>query len=145
MKLSNYSLNYSGPIASGAMTIDDFLGTCRALGLERASLHGRDLPDLKPATLAKVRRGLLDQGLSLSLFTVSTNFGVSADRQAGELAKAREAIGAAAFLGAPLLRVFAGSSAEADRAAGWARAVAAVRQVCVEAAEAGLPVGLQNQ
>lgn len=144
MKLSNYSLNYSRPIASGAMSIEDFLGICRALGLEGASLHGRDLPDLRPGTLAKVRRALLDQGLSLAMFTVSTNFGVPEERQAAEMGKAREAIQAAAFLGAPLLRVFAGSSAEADRAAGWARAVAAVRQVCVEAAAVGLPVGLQN-
>ena len=144
MKISNYSLNYSRAIASGAMTIEDFLAICRALGLEGASLHGRDLPDLKPATLARVRRALLDQGLSLSQFTVSTNFGVTAERQGGELAKAREAIGAAAFLGAPLLRVFAGSSEPADRAAGWVRAVAGVRQVCVDAAASGLPVGLQN-
>src|SRR5262249_13162550 len=113
-------------------------------GLEGASLHERDLPDLRPATLAKVRRALLDQGLSLAMFTVSTNFGVPAARQAAELARARGAIAAAAFLGAPLLRVFAGSSAEADRVAGWARAVASVRQVCVSAAEVGLPVGLQN-
>jgi gluconolactonase len=144
MKLSNYSLNYSRAIASGAMTIEDFLALCRALGLEGASLHSRDLPDLKPATLTRVRRLLLDQGLSLSMFTVSTNFGLPAERQAGELTKAREAIAAAAFLGAPLLRVFAGSSAEADRAAGWGRAVAAVRQVCNDAAAVGLPIGLQN-
>src|SRR3954453_5287112 len=144
MKLSNYSLNYSRAIATGAMTIEDFLGNCRALGLEGASLHGRDLPDLRPSTLSRVRRALLDQGLSLGMFTVSTNFGVPEDRQAAERAKASEAIRAASFLGAPLLRVFAGSSAEADRADGWARAVAAVRQVCVEAAEVGLPVGLQN-
>lgn len=144
MKLSNYSLNYARPIASKAMDILDFLGICRALGLEGASLHGRDLPDLRPATLASVRRALLDHGLSLSLFTVSTNFGVDAARQDEELAKAREAIRAAAFLGAPLLRVFAGSSAGEERAAGWARAVASVRQVCVDAAEVGLPVGLQN-
>src|SRR5271170_7300137 len=98
MKLSNYSLNYSRPIASGAMTIEDFLAICREQGLEGASLHGRDLPDLRPATLARVRRGLLDQGLSLAQFTVSTNFGVDAGHQAGELAKAREAIAAAAFL-----------------------------------------------
>jgi gluconolactonase len=144
MKLSNYSLNYSRAIAAGTMTFEDFLALCRELGLEGASLHGRDLPDLKLATLARVRRALLDQGLSLGLFTVSTNFGVPAARQPAELAKAREAIEAATFLGAPLLRVFAGSSAEADRAEGWARAVAAVRQVCIEAAAAGLPVGLQN-
>jgi gluconolactonase len=144
MKLSNYSLNYARQIASGALSIDDFLGICRSLGLEGASLHSRDLPDLRPQTLARVRRALLDQGLSLAMFTVSTNFGVPAERQAAEQARAREAIAAAAILGAPLLRVFAGSSAEADRAAGWARAVSAVRQVCVAAAEVGLPVGLQN-
>jgi gluconolactonase len=144
MKISNYSLNYSRPIAAATMTIEDFLAICREQGLEGASLHGRDLPDLRPATLARVRRGLLDQGLSLAQFTVSTNFGVEAPRQAGEVAKAREAIAAAAFLGAPLLRVFAGSSAEPDRAAGWARAVASVRQVCADAAVVGLPVGLQN-
>jgi gluconolactonase len=144
MKLSNYSLNYSGAIAAGTMTIDDFLAICREQGLEGASLHGRDLPDLRPATLARVRRALLDLGLSLAQFTVSTNFGVPAARQAGELAKAREAIAAAAFLGAPVLRVFAGSTPEPDRAAGWARAVALVRQVCVDAAAVGLPVGLQN-
>src|SRR3954452_7879800 len=144
MKLSNYSLNYSRAIASGAMTIEDFLGSCRALGLEGASLHGRDLPDLRPSTLSRLSRALLDQGLSLGMFTVSTNFGVPEDRQAAERSKASEAIRAASFLGAPLLRVFAGSSAEADREAGRGRAVASVRQVCVEAAEFGLPVGLQN-
>src|SRR5439155_13181969 len=84
MKLSNYSLNYSRAIAAGGLTIEDFLGICRALGLEGASLHGRDLPDLRPATLARVRRALLDQGLSLAMFTVSTNFGVTAERQAAE-------------------------------------------------------------
>ena len=31
MKLSNYSLNYSRAIATGALTIDDFLAICRAL------------------------------------------------------------------------------------------------------------------
>src|SRR3954465_14261809 len=105
MKLSNYSLNYSRAIATGAMTIEDFLGNCRALGLEGASLHGRDLPDLRPATLAKVRRALPDQGLWLAMFAVSRNFGVPQAGKAGELAKAREAIRAATFLGAPLLRV----------------------------------------
>jgi gluconolactonase len=144
MKLSNYSLNYSRRIASGAMSVDDFLGICRGLGLEGASLHGRDLPDLRTSTLARVRRALLDQALSLGMFTVSTDFGVPAGRQEAERAKAYEAIAAAAFLGAPLLRVFAGTSVAADRAAGWARAVDSVRQVCARAADVGLPVGLQN-
>ena len=144
MKLSNYSLNYSRAIASGAMTIEDFLASCRALGLEGASLHGRDLPDLRPATLARVRRALLDQGLSLSMFTVSTNFGVPAERQADELAKAREAIAGGGVPGRPAAARLRRVERRGRPGRGWARAVAAVRQVCVEAAEVGLPVGLQN-
>jgi sugar phosphate isomerase/epimerase len=61
------------------------------------------------------------------------------------LAKAREAIRVAAFLGAPLLRVFAGSPpSEAERPKAFDRAAAGLRRVCEEAANAGIPVGLQN-
>ena len=39
MKISNYSLNYSDPIARREMDVFGFLGLCRAMGLEGASLH----------------------------------------------------------------------------------------------------------
>ncbi|HEV3164065.1 MAG TPA: SMP-30/gluconolactonase/LRE family protein [Isosphaeraceae bacterium] len=145
MKLSNYSLNYAGLIAKGKIDIFGFLALCRGLGLEGASLHIRDLPGTQPEVLAKVRRACLDHGLSIAMVTVSTNFGQPEPKQAGELAQARDAIRVASFLGAPLLRVFAGSAPQGDdRQAAWARSVAAVRKVCEEAAQAGLPIGLQN-
>jgi sugar phosphate isomerase/epimerase len=81
----------------------------------------------------------------VTVFTVSTNFGVPQDRQKAEFAKALEAIRVGTFLGAPLLRVFAGSPpSEADRQAAFDRAAAGIRRVCEEAAQVGLPVGLQN-
>jgi gluconolactonase len=145
MKLSNYSLNYTSGAGRPATGFDlrRFLAASRSLGLEGVSLH---LRDLRPAeTAATVRRALLDDGLSLAMVTASTSFGVPADRQAAELAGAREAVARAGDLGAPLLRVFAGSPAgEADRPAAWARAVACVREVCEAGARRGLPVGLQN-
>jgi sugar phosphate isomerase/epimerase len=145
MKLSNYSLNYSDLIARGEMDVFRFLGLCRALGLEGASLHLHDLPETGTKMLARVRRSFLDQGLSVAMVTVSTNFGQPADRLAAELDQARAAIQAAVFLGAPLLRVFAGSAPQAvDRPASWARAVDGVRRICEEAAPVGLPIGLQN-
>ncbi|MBX6311442.1 MAG: SMP-30/gluconolactonase/LRE family protein [Isosphaeraceae bacterium] len=145
MKLSNYSLNYAGAIAKGEMDVFGFLTTCRALGLEGASLHLRDLPATGPEVLARVRRAYLDHGLSLAMLTVSTDFGRAADRQGEQLARVREALRVAAYLGAPLLRVFAGSPADPmDRPEAWKRAVAAVRQACDEAARIGVPIGLQN-
>jgi sugar phosphate isomerase/epimerase len=141
LKLSNYSLNYSDKIVRGELDVFRFLGLCRELGLEGASLHLRELPDTSLKTLARVRRAYLDEGLSIAMLTVSTDFGRMDSRRDEEFNQAREAIRVAAFLGAPLLRVFAGSAAAA---AAWARAVDGVRQVCEQAAQVGLPIGLQN-
>jgi len=145
LKLSNYSLNYSDRIGRGEMDVFRFLGLCRALGLDGASLHVRDLPGTKPETLARVRRACLDEGLSVAMVTVSTDFGRPDRRSDDEFNQAREAIRIAAFLGAPLLRVFAGSApAPLARPTAWARAVDGVRRVCEEATRVGLPIGLQN-
>lgn len=145
MKLSNYSLNYPSLFQSGRMDVFGFLSLCRQLGVEGASLYVRHLAETKPDYLKRVRRAYLDYGLSVTEFTVSTNFGVAADRQESELQKAREAARIALFLGAPLLRIFAGSPpAESERAAAFDRAVASVRKLCEEFDRDGLPIGLQN-
>src|SRR5262245_17476026 len=145
MKLSNYSLNYPQQFARKELDVFKFLGLCRQLGCEGASLHLRDLAGTEPDYLKRIRRAYLDNGLSISLLTVSTDFGVEGPRQKEEMEKARQAVRVAVFLGAPLLRVFAGSPpAGKDRALAFDRATKAVRQLCAEAADVGLPVGLQN-
>jgi gluconolactonase len=145
MKLSNYSLSYGREFSQGKMDVFQFLSLCRQLGLEGASLHVRNLESTQPDYLKRVRRAYLDQGLSVSMFTVTTNFGLPEDRHAAEFARAREAIEAAVLLGAPLLRIFPGGTpSEAERPRAFARAAAAVRRLCDEAARVGLPIGLQN-
>lgn len=143
MKISNYSLNYSRQIAQKEIDIFGFLDVCRGLGVEGASLHIRDLESTERDYLARIRQAYLDRGLSISIFTVTTDFGRGDFGE--ELDKARQAIHAAVFLGAPLLRVFAGSPGnEGDRASAFDRAAGGIRKVCEEAAEAGLTIGLQN-
>src|SRR5688572_18405420 len=105
MKLSNYSLNYASALAQGRMDIFDFLALCRGLGLEGASLHIANLKSTETAYLKRIRRAYLDQGLSISIFTVSTDFGKPEERHEEEFRKAREATRVAELLGAPLLRV----------------------------------------
>ncbi len=145
MKISNYSLNYSALIAQGRMDIFQFLALCRELGLEGASLHLQNLAGTQPEYLKRIRRAYLDHGLSVSMFTVSTDFGRPEARHEDEFRKFREAVRVAAFLGAPVLRVFAGSPPnEAERQSAFDRSAAAVRKACEEAAQVGIPVGLQN-
>jgi sugar phosphate isomerase/epimerase len=113
LKLSNYSLNYSDKIGRAEMDVFRFLRLCRELGLDGASLHLRDLPGTKSETLAKVRRAYLDEGLSVTMLSISSDFGRPGPWRYDEFNQARDAIRVAAFLGAPLLRVFAGSSGDA--------------------------------
>ncbi|HXG11072.1 MAG TPA: sugar phosphate isomerase/epimerase [Gemmataceae bacterium] len=145
MKISNYTLSYSREFTKGQMDIFKFLALSRELGVEGASIHIRNLQSTDTDYLKRVRRAYLDHGLSVSQVTVSTNFGRSEDRQEEEFKMAREAIRVGMFLGAPLVRVFAGSPpSEAERERAFAQAGAAVRKVCEEAAREGMPIGLQN-
>ena len=144
MKISNYSLNYPA-LRTGEMDPLGFLTVCHELGVEGASIHVRNLPESGSEYLKRLRRGYLDSGLSVSMFSVTTNFGSPEDQHGVELDKAREAIRIATFLGAPILRVFAGSPpSEGERQAAFERAIRGIRRVCEEAANVGLPVGLQN-
>lgn len=145
MKISNYSLNYSALIAQGRMDIFQFLSLCRELATEGASLHLQNLESTRPEYLKRIRRAYLDHGLAVSIFTVSTDFGRPEAQHEQEFRKFREALRVAEFLGAPLLRVFAGSPpSEAERQSAFDRSAAAVRRACEEAAQVGIPVGLQN-
>jgi gluconolactonase len=145
MKISNYSLNYAALIAERKMDIFQFLALCRELGLEGASLHLQNLQSTQPDYLKQIRRAYLDHGLSLSMFTVSTDFGQPEEKHEEEFKKFRQALRAAELLGAPLIRVFPGSPrSEADRQNAFDRSAAAMRRACEEAAQAGVPVGLQN-
>jgi sugar phosphate isomerase/epimerase len=145
MKISNYSLSYARHFSQGRMEVFQFLSLCRELGVEGASLYVGNLQTTGTDYLKRVRRAYLDAGLSVSQIAVSTNFGLPIERQEGEFKKAREAVRVALFLGAPLLRIFAGSPTnETDRPKAFDRAVAAIRNLCEEAAQQGLPIGLQN-
>ena len=140
MKLSNYSLNYS----NHSLDIFGFLERCRQLGVEGASIHIRNLQTTEIEYLKKIRRSYLDQGLAISMFTVTTDFSTT-ERIDSELVKTEQALHIAQFLGAPLLRVFAGSPRiESERDAAFRSASDGIRQVCDIASKIGIPVGLQN-
>ena len=106
MKLSNYSLNYRDLIIQGSMDIFKFLALCRELGLDGASIHLQNLQSTQTDYLKQIRRAYLDNGLSVSMFTVSTDFGQPQERHEEEFKKFRQALRAAELLGAPLIRAW---------------------------------------
>ena len=145
MRLSCMSLSYQRCFQRKEMDIFTFLEACRNINLDAASFHLRSLAETTPEHLKRVRRKYFDLGLALGAIGVTTDFGLSREKLREELEKAREGIRVAMFLGAPTVRVFAGSPPdELQREDAFKRAVEGLRRVAEEGAEAGVPVSLQN-
>jgi sugar phosphate isomerase/epimerase len=139
------SLSFQRCFQRNKMDIFTFLEACRNINLDAASFHVRNLGGTTPEHLKRVRRRYFDLGLALGAIGVTTNFGLSKAELPAELEKAREGIEVAMFLGAPTVRVFAGSPQdESGREEAFKRAVEGLRAVAEEGAKAGLPVSLQN-
>ena len=145
MRLSCMSLSYQRSFERKEMDILTFLETCRNLNLDAASFHLRNLGEANTEHLKTVRRKYFDLGLAPGAVGVTTDFGLSREKLSEELEKAREGIRVAMFLGAPTVRVFAGSPPEeSQREEAFKRSVEGLRKVAEEGAAAGLPVSLQN-
>jgi len=144
--LSQSTINYQAEFNSGKMDIFGFMDTCRALDLDGLDIHVSQLKSqIDWAYLKEVRRGCLNRGMPIASICVSTEFGRSAEAVPKELEKARVAMEAGMFLGAPILRTFVGSSPSPDKQEdAFRRGVEALRKTAEIGAELGMPVSLQN-
>src|SRR3954471_24918965 len=144
--LSQSSINYQAEFNAGKMDIFSFMDTCRSLDLDGLDIHvGQLKSQVDRAYLKEVRRGCLDRGMPIASICVSTEFGRSAEAVPKELEKARIAMEAGMFLGAPILRTFVGSPPSPDKQEeAFRRGVEALRKTAEIGAELGIPVSLQN-
>ena len=144
MRLCCLSLSFQNQFKAGKMDVFKFIEHCRALNFDGVDPHFRDLPPTKDG-MKKLRRLLLDTGLSMASMCVSTEFGRSAAAVPAEIDKARQAMEAGLFLGAPILRVFVGSPPSPEQTEeAFKRGVEALRKCAEIGAELGMPVALQN-
>ncbi len=144
--VSQSSINYQAEFRSGKMDFFGFVDLCRSLDLDGLDIHVGQLKSQTDRTyLKEVRRGCLNRGMPVASICVTTEFGRSAEAIPKEIEKARVAIEAGMFLGAPVLRIFVGSPpSEAAREEAFRRGVEALRKSADIGAELGMPVALQN-
>src|SRR5262245_1562041 len=144
--LSQSSINYQAEFNAGKMDIFSFMDTCRALDLDGLDIHvGQLKSQVDRAYLKEVRRGCLNRGLPIASICVTTEFGRSAEAIPKEVEKAKIAIEAGMFLGAPILRTFVGSApSPAKQEEAFRRGVEALRKTAEIGAELGMTVSLQN-
>ena len=144
--MSQSTINYQAEFNAGKMDIFSFMDTCRALDLDGLDIHVSQLKSqVDRAYLKEVRRGCLNRGMPIASICVSTEFGRSAEAIPKELEKARVAMEAGMFLGAPILRTFVGSAPSPDKQNdAFRRGVDALRKTAEMGAELGMTVSLQN-
>lgn len=145
MRLSCLSLSYQNQFRAGKMDLPKFITTARALGFDGVDLHMQHMRGFDRIYLKQLRRMLLDNGMSVPSFPVSTEFGMYPERIPAEIEKCRVGMEAGLYLGAPLVRVFVGSAPKDGSAEdAFQRGVDALRRCAEIGADLGMVVALQN-
>ena len=166
MKLGCSSWSYHAAFRAGDIDLPRFIEVCG----EELELDGVELVDLhfsstEPAYLRQIKRQCVDLHLTIAGLAVSNDFG-SRERREAERQKVQQWCDVAAYLGAPIVRVFAGwtpapepprddgrivgfirrivGPARPDPRRAWSDIAETLRQCADYAAERGVVLALQN-
>ena len=128
------------------MDFPKFIDFCAAQGLAGAELTSYYFPkDVTDEQLLAVRRHAFLRGVEVTGTAVGNNFalpdGEALDR---EKAGVRQWIDRAALLGAPHIRVFAGSAKGLDEAAGRKQVIRTLEECADYAGKRGIFLGIEN-
>jgi sugar phosphate isomerase/epimerase len=145
MKLSCLSTSYQKTFQAGEMDLPSFINTARSLSLDGVDLHANSFPADDLPYLKEIKMQCLRLGLTIACVNFFNDFGLSGEALDRQREFIRRWTDNAAFLGSPLLRVFAGWTPEGDEeAAAWARAISSLKEAASYAETKGVVLGLQN-
>jgi len=144
MKLCLLSLSFKRAFTSGDMTVEAFLDVAREFGMDGVDLHANTLPSTDHFVLDRIGRACLDRGLSIACLSIGNSYAGPEAGLYAQIAGTHDWIRAAARLGAPQVRLFAGSPPAGEEAVAWIRCASALRQSAAFGAELGVRVSLQN-
>ena len=145
LKLGCMSLSYKDEFGAGKLDLEQFIERAYQLRLDGIDLHTRAFGSLEPDYLRKIRMQALKRGIALSYIGVSSNFGKPLEELENEVTTAKQWIDVAAFMGIPLVRVFAAWIPEGDNEEDvLARMTPCLKEVAAYGEEKGVVVGLHN-
>lgn len=150
LSLAAYSMRDSltaKPPATPTMDLDGFIDFCAKLGLDGAELTSYYFPETITADyLVGLKRRAHLAGLSVSGGAIGNDYCQADDaKREADVKKTIEWIHRYAILGAPAIRVFAGSISKGETAEqAIARCAATLERVCEEAGKKGIFLALEN-
>ncbi|MBN1399664.1 MAG: sugar phosphate isomerase/epimerase [Anaerolineae bacterium] len=145
IKLGCMSLSYKDEFRAGTLDLEGFIERAYQLGLDGIDIHTRAFASREPAYLRGIRMAALRRGLALSYIGVSNDFGRPQEQLPGQVQMVKDWVDVAAFMGIPLVRIFAawvrGNDTEEQV---WARMMPCLREVAAYGQEKGVLIGLHN-
>jgi sugar phosphate isomerase/epimerase len=127
------------------MDLFSFVDVCYDLDADGVDLNARHFSDDSDAYVKELKRRCVHRGLAIACLSISNNFGKDAAELPGEIAMTKHWIDRALLLGAPQVRVFAGTpNRHEPREVTWDRCRRALKDVADYGDERGVLVSLQN-
>lgn len=146
MRVSCAAYSYRKELTSGAMKLEDFIETCWRLGLDGVELTAYYFKSVERDYLKGLKRLAVDYGLDIRATAVGNDFCIpDPEARAEQVKLVKKWIDTSLYLGAPILRVFAGRVPEGyseDTAFRWA--VEAFRECAEYASDNGVVLALEN-
>src|SRR5437870_13387454 len=132
MRLCCLSLSFKPEFDTKQMDDLSFIDLCSRLELDGVDFNLRSLRSLEPEHLKKIKKTCLERGLTIACVGVSNDFGRPSEEEEAVMKQVRDGIDAAQFLGAPVVRLFAGTVRTGqNREAVWKRTVERLKQAAV--------------
>ena len=148
IKLSILSLSYKREFKAGRMDVSSFADLCRDLDADGIDFNASSIGEgagATPAALIALKERCIRHGLAIACLSISNNFGKPAGQLPEEIAMTKRWIDRALVLGAPQVRVFAGTPNTSEaRQTTWQRCSAALKEVAGYGHDRGVLVALQN-
>ncbi len=154
LSLAAYSFNKFLPKGGTAetrkdakMQLEDFIDYCAKLDLAGTELTSYYFPkDPTPEYLATIKERTFRLGLDISGTAIGNDFCVAdAEKRKQQIASCKQWIDNAAFMGAPVIRIFAGTVPKGDtEEAARERCISAINESLDYAAQKGVVLALEN-
>ncbi len=111
MRLSCLPVSLYGEFTAGRMSLEDWFQLAAQLHLDGADISVAHLDSLTPPYLKQLRAAALASGVEIAMLVTYSDFALpDATGRSANMARVKQQIEAAAYLGAPLIRLTAGQA-----------------------------------
>jgi len=145
MKLGSSSWSFHRTFAAGQMDQFSWLEFCaKDLQLDGVELLAPHFPNTEPAYLKDLKKYCADLGLTISCASASNHFTGHYHEAMENVELVKKWVDIAHVLGAPILRIFAGSGEEMSKTVIYDQTVQCLQKVTMYAEHTGVVLGLEN-